>query len=440
MEAVILARIQFAALIGFHFLFPPTTFGLTLVMLVIESLYLATGREIYKTISQFLAKVLGLVFAVGVASGIVMEFSFGTNWGEYSKIVGNIFGPLLAAEGILAFFLESVFIGVILFGRNRVHKAVYWLSIVLVFLAAHMSGFWIIVANSWMQTPAGYTMENGRAVLTDFAAAVWNPSTIVRFVHTTVAGWLTGAFFTGAIAAYFLIKKRFADEARILFITSMSVVMLTGVVQLFTGHAHSVQVGKTQPAKMAAFEGLWESTDAAPLTLFGLPDEKNEKTHLAISLPRMLSFLIYGDFSTRVAGLKEFDKGKRPPVMLPFASYHIMIVIGMYLFAFALLTGLLMLLRKLTAYVWYLWAAMLSFIVPHIANQTGWIAAEVGRQPWVVYDVLLTKNAVSLNVPAWQIAASLIMIFGVELFLLGIFIIVLRNIIAKGMNTTTAGY
>ena len=219
MDAVLLARIQFGFTAGFHFLFPPTTFGLTFIIMILESLYLKTKEEIYKNISSFLIKILGAVFIMGVATGIVLEFAFGNNWSNYSRMVGDIFGAPLAAEGVFSFFLESVFIGILVFGRNRVSKKAYWLSSFLVFFASHLSGLWIIIANSWMQTPAGFKIEGGRAVLTDFFQAAFNPSTVVRYVHALLAGWITGAVLIAGIAAWYLLKSRHGEQARVLLKT-----------------------------------------------------------------------------------------------------------------------------------------------------------------------------------------------------------------------------
>nr|HPJ39969.1 cytochrome ubiquinol oxidase subunit I [Spirochaetota bacterium] len=294
MDAVLLSRIQFGVTAGFHFIFPPLTFGLTLIILIIETLSVKSGEEIYQKISSFLIKILGLVFVMGVATGIVLEFSFGTNWSTYSRMVGDIFGAPLAAEGIFAFFLESVFLGVLIFGRKKVSKRVFWLSAFLVFFASHLSGLWIIVANSWMQTPAGFekVIVDGtlqKIKLTDFTAALLNGSTVVRYIHVVFAGWITGSLFAAAIAAWYLIKKRHEDTARHILKVALIVFICSSLLQLGSGHAHSVQVAKTQPEKMAAFEALWNTTTGAPLAIFGIPVESEQKTYLEISIPKMLS-------------------------------------------------------------------------------------------------------------------------------------------------------
>ena len=345
MDAVLLARIQFGFTAGFHFLFPPTTFGLTFIIMILESLYLKTKEEIYKNISSFLIKILGAVFIMGVATGIVLEFAFGNNWSNYSRMVGDIFGAPLAAEGVLSFFLESVFIGILVFGRNRVSKKAYWLSSFLVFFASHLSGLWIIIANSWMQTPAGFKIEGGRAVLTDFFQAALNPSTVVRYVHALLAGWITGAVLIAGIAAWYLLKSRHTEQARVLLKIALIIFFTTSFLQLFSGHAHSIQVAETQPEKMAAFEALWETQEGAPFAVFGIPDGRKEVTYFSIKIPKFLSFLIHFDPDAEVKGLDEFPEDERPPVFLTFTSYHIMIWIGS-LFILISVVGIFLFARK----------------------------------------------------------------------------------------------
>ena len=440
MDVVLLSRIQFAVAAGFHFIFPPLTFGVTLVILVLETLFLKSGEEIYKTISSFLIKILGLIFVVGVATGIVLEFSFGTNWAQYSRLVGDIFGAPLAAEGIFAFFLESVFLGVLLFGRNRVSRRVYWLSAFLVFFGSHLSGFWIIIANSWMQTPAGFVMEGGRAVLTDFYAAVFNPSTVIRYLHTMLAGWITGTLFLAGIAAWYLLNKRHEAVSRIIMKISLVIFIFSALAQFVSGHSSAVQVTRTQPEKMAAFEALWNTVDGAPLSLIGIPVESEQKTYLEISIPKLLSLLAYFDPNARVLGLNEFKPDERPPVLLPYMSYHVMIALGS-LFALLAAVSALLLFRG-TAYTskWFLVSMIAAIPLPHLANEFGWIAAEVGRQPWAVYRVLRTADAVSVVVPAWQVLFSLIMFSLIYLLLFAVFVMILLKIIKKGPGAAAEGY
>jgi cytochrome d ubiquinol oxidase subunit I len=409
MDAVFLARLQFGLIAGFHFLFPPTTLGLSLIVVIVETLYQRTKNEAYKQLSVYLVKILGTVFVMGVATGIALEFAFGNNWAAYARTVGDIFGAPLAAEAVFSFFLESVFLGILVFGRNRVSPRTYRLSAFLVFFGAHLSGLWIIIANSWMQTPAGFRMEGGRAVLDNFWQAAFNPSTVVRYVHTILGGWITGALVAMAVAAWLLLKGRAVEKAVLLMKASLAVFAAAAVLQLGSGHAHSIQVTRTQPEKMAAFEALWETRDGAPFTVFGIPDETNERTLLAVRIPKMLSLLVHFDPNGRVLGLSEFPKDERPPVLLPFAGYHVMILLGLAFILMAAAGVRLLAKKKLAGSRGYLKLLLFAVPLPYLANETGWIAAEVGRQPWAVYKVLRTSEAVSAVVPAGNILFSVIL-------------------------------
>ncbi len=442
MDAVFLSRIQFALAAGFHFIFPPLTLGMGLLILINETLYIKTDKEIYKNISKFLVKIFALIFAIGVSTGIVLEFSFGTNWSNYSRIVGDIFGAPLAAEGILAFFLESVFIGVLLFGRDRVSKKMYWLSAFLVFFGSHLSGLWIIIANSWMQTPAGFIIEGGRAVLTDFFAAAVNYSTMQRFLHTIVGGWQSGALFLAGISSWYIIKKRDLDYARPMLKISLTLFIITSFLQFGTGHLHAVQVGKTQPVKMAAMEGLWDSKNGAPLSVAGFPVESEKKTYFEIGIPKLLSIMIYNDPDAKVQGLNEFPSELYPPIFIVFQIYHMMIGLGS-LFALISFIGLFLIYKKkLFETGWYLRVLLFTIPLPVIACELGWMTAEIGRQPWAVYNVLKTADAASVVVPAWQILLTIIMFTTIYTMLFILFIKFLTNMIKKGPEEIirTSGY
>jgi cytochrome d ubiquinol oxidase subunit I len=432
MEAVFLSRIQFALTAGFHFIFPPLTFGLGLIILIYETLFIRTDKEIYKTISHFLVKILALVFAVGVATGIVLEFSFGTNWSTYSRMVGDIFGAPLAAEGVFAFFLESVFIGVLLFGRNKVSKKFYWLAAFLVFFASHLSGLWIIIANSWMQTPAGYAIEGGRAVLTDFFAAAKNYSTAQRYTHTVIAGWMTGSLFVAGISAWYLLKRRDMEYAKNMIKVSLIIFIFSTILQFYAGHNHAVQVAKTQPIKMAAIEGLWDTTEGAGLLLFGFPDESKKTTHMEIRIPKLLSLILFADSNAKVQGLNDFPADLHPPLCLTSQSYRVMIMLGGFFLLISLIAIILFARKRLYDTDWFLKILLFSIPLPLIANEMGWMAAEVGRQPWVVYNVLKTADAASVVVPAWQILATIIMFSILYLILLVFFIKFIVKLVKKG--------
>jgi len=439
MDAVFLARLQFGLTAGFHFLFPPTTLGLSLLIVIIETLYARTKNEVYKRLSVYLVKVLGTVFIMGVATGIALEFAFGNNWAAYSRTVGDIFGAPLAAEVVFSFFLESVFLGILVFGRNRVSPKTYRLSAFLVFFGAHLSGLWIIIANSWMQTPAGFRMEGGRAVLDSFWKAVFNPSTVIRFVHTILGGWITGSLVAMAIAAWLLLKGRSGAAAAALMKTSLAVFATAAILQLGSGHAHSMQVTKTQPEKMAAFEALWETMDGAPFTVFGIPDEKNERVLLAVRIPKMLSMLVDLDPGGRVLGLNEFPKDERPPVFLPFAGYHLMILFGLLFILMGVSGVWLQARKKLGTSRRYLKLLLFAVPLPYLANETGWIAAEVGRQPWAVHGILRTSDAVSAVVPAGNILFSVILFAAVYALIGAAGLTIILRTIRGGPDEDAAG-
>jgi cytochrome bd ubiquinol oxidase subunit I len=433
MDAVLLARLQFAMTVGFHFLFPAMTLGTSLVILISETLHLAKKDEIYRKITDFCARLLGLIFVVGVATGVTMEFSFGTNWSNYSRIVGDVFGPLLAAEGVIAFFLESVFLGVLLFARKRVSPKLYWLSAFLVFLGAHLSAFWIIVANSWMQTPAGYQItQTGRIVLSSFYDAVFNPSTMPRFLHTVMASWMTGAVMIAGISGYYVRMSQHGETGKRMLKIGIVLFAITPLLQLGLGHLHAIQVIELQPVKIAAIEGQYETVRGAPLYVFGWVDEKNEKTY-GLYIPNFLSFLYNFDFNSEIRGLRAFPREHWPPVNLTFQAYHIMVGVGMLAIALGLLGVWLLWIGKLYTTKWYL--GLLPFLIPlpHLANEAGWIAAEVGRQPWIIQDIMKTANAASVVVSASDILISLVMFTVIYVLLFAVFTLIFVKIVRQGL-------
>jgi cytochrome d ubiquinol oxidase subunit I len=433
MDALLLARIQFALTVGFHFLFPAMTLGTALIILISESIYLVNGDETFRRITDFMARLLGAIFVVGAATGIVMEFSFGTNWSGYSRMVGDVFGPLLAAEGVIAFFLESVFIGVLLFGRGRVSKGVYWTSAFLVFLGGHLSAFWIVVANSWMQTPAGFMITpEGKLYLTSFTEAVFNASTLPRFLHTVLASWITCGVMGAGIAAYWLLTKRHIETAKKLMKISMILFLITPILQLGTGHLHARQVIDTQPSKAASLEGHFDSSMAGvPLYIVGWVDEQNDKTY-GIAIPGLLSFLNDWSFTSKMTGLNDIPRDERPPVNFVFQTYHIMVGIGMLLIGLGLVGGILLATGRLYTARWYLMILPFLIPLPHIAHETGWMSAELGRQPWAVYHVLRTADAASVVVPAGSIVFSLIMFSLIYTLLFTVFVSIIVRLVRTG--------
>ena len=432
MSALLLARIQFALTVGFHFLFPAMTLGVTLVILISETAYLIKKEERYRRITDFLARLLGLIFVIGAATGLTMEFSFGTNWSNYARAVGDIFGPLLAAEGVIAFFLESVFVGVLIFGRNRVSPRMYWLSALLVFIGGHLSAFWIIVANSWMQTPAGYTVDAaGRIALTSFADAVFNPSMPVRFIHTVLAAWMTGAVMVAGIAGYYVRKGLHGQTARTMLKIAIILFALTPVLQLGAGHMHAVEVINMQPEKAAALEGHFVTSRGVPLYAVGWVDTAGETTY-GIYVPKLLSFLYNFDFDSEIKGLRDFPKAHWPPVNLVFQAYHVMVGIGMLAIALGLLGAFLLVTGRLYRTRWYLFVLPFLIPLPHLAHETGWMTAEIGRQPWIIYGLMKTADAASVVVSAGNVLFSLVMFSLIYLLLFVMFVMLCVKLVKQG--------
>jgi cytochrome d ubiquinol oxidase subunit I len=429
MDPIFLARLQFALTIGFHFLFPPISIGLGWMLVIVETLGWRTKNDIYVRMGRFFAKLLALTFAMGVATGIVMEFQFGTNWARYSTFVGDIFGAPLAAEGVFAFFLESGFLGLYLFGRERVSKGVHWFSALMVAVGATISAFWILVANSWQQTPAGFDIVGGRAVLTSFVDAVFNPSMGVRFYHTMAAALVTGAFFMAGVSAWQMLRGKGGDVAPKALRLSILFGLVFSILSAFpTGHEHAKQVARDQPEKFAAIEGLYETQTSAPLVLFGVHHDGTPPTLKAtIEIPSLLSWMAFGDVNAQVKGIQDFPPDQIPPLWITFVSFHNMVLLGMLFLAVTGL-GLLLLWRgRLDTARWYQWLVVVVSPLPLAACQFGWVAAEVGRQPWAVYKVLRTSDSVSVSVGAPEILFSIILFSSIYLLLGGLYLFLLAR-------------
>ncbi len=426
MDVEILARIQFAFTIAFHYISPPLSIGIGLLLVIFEGLYLKTGDKDYEILTRFWLKIFAITFGIGVATGIIMEFEFGTNWSVYSKYVGDIFGSALAAEGLFAFGLESTFLGILLFGWNRVSPKVHFISTVGVFFGSMFSAVWIVVANSWQQTPAGYHIVgeglNARAEVTDFWAMVFNPSSVDRIIHTWQGAILSGAFLVLSVHAYYIYKGRFIEVSKRAFKIALVVATIFSLTQLLSGHSSADGVAVNQPAKLAAMEGHFEKSAPADLYLLGFVDkDKQEVTGIAI--PGGLSFLVHQDFKAPITGLNSFPIEDRPSqINAVFQFYHIMIAIGMTLIGLSLFGLFLWWRGKLFNYKWLLGVFVFSSILPQIGNQVGWFAAEMGRQPWVVYGLLRTSEAFSQEVSSNQILFSLILFFVVYTILFLLFI------------------
>ena len=435
LDALWLSRLQFALTVGFHFLFPPLTIGLAWLLVLVEWRGWRRGDEDYIRAGRFFGKILGLTFVLGVATGVVMEFQFGTNWAEYAKYVGDIFGAPLAAEGVFAFFLESAFLGLYLFGRDRVSKGTHWFACLMVAVGATISAFWIIVANSWQQTPAGYEIRHGRAELTDFAAAMFNPSTADRFFHTFIACLIAGAFLMAGISAYLILKHRAAEVARKTLKISLIFGLIVSVLALFpTGHHHAQQVARTQPEKFAAMEGLIDGQTRAPLTIFGLPAEEPPRLSLKMGIPGVLSLMAFGDADAYVPGIVDLREQGRPtpPFVITFVCFHTMVGLGTLFIALTALGVFLLYRKRLFETRWYLRLLLWTIPLPLIACEVGWIVAEVGRQPWVVYRILKTEEAYSANVTGGEVLFSIIM-FGLIYLMLGVlYVFILARNVKRG--------
>jgi cytochrome d ubiquinol oxidase subunit I len=436
MDVELLSRIQFAFTISFHYIYPPLSIGIGLIMVMMEGAYLRTHNKMYEQLARFWTKIFAITFGLGVATGIVMEFEFGTNWAVYSRFVGDIFGSALAAEGIFAFALESGFLGVLLFGWNRVTPKVHFISTVGVWLGSMFSAVWIVVANSWQQTPTGYHIVGEglqtRAEITDFWAMVFNPSSVDRILHVWIGAMIAGAFLVMSVHAWYLLKGRFVVLSKKAFVIALSVAAIASVLQLVTGHGSANGVAVNQPAKLAAFEGHYNSANQADLYIFGWVDHQNQKVY-GPYVPGGLSFLLHNNFDTKVPGLNDFPKDEIPTqVNAIFQFYHLMVAFGLYFIGISLFGIFLWWRGKLFDYKWLLRIFVLSVILPQLANQFGWFSAEMGRQPWVVYGLLRTSDAFSAVVTANQVLFSLIMFTLIYALLFVLFLYLLDKKIKAG--------
>ncbi|SFI65972.1 cytochrome ubiquinol oxidase subunit I [Planctomicrobium piriforme] len=444
MDVLLLSRLQFALTIMFHYLFPPLTIGMGFVLVFLEAQYLRTKDPIYHTAARFWTRIFGLNFALGVVTGIVMEFEFGTNWAVYSRYVGDVFGSALAAEGIFAFFLESGFLSLLLFGWDRISPAMHFFATLMVCIGGIFSSVWIVVANSWQQTPAGHVIRdhviNGqvfqRAEIVDFWALVFNPSSVNRLVHVWLGSIILGAFFVMSISAWYLLKGRHLEFARRSFAGALLFGTFGSVAQLGSGHFQADGVVHHQPAKLAALEGLYKSEKGAPMYIFGWPDDASQTVKYGLAMPGMLSFVAHGDMNAEVKGLDELEKDwGRPPVWITFQSYHLMVGIGMIFLGATLVSCFFYWRGTLFEQRWLLWFYVFAVALAFIANEAGWVAAETGRQPWIVYPSMIngrihgglrTSDALSEAVRAEQVLGSIIF-FGVVYSLLGVLWIMLLH-------------
>ncbi len=425
LDTILLARIQFAFTISFHIIFPAFTIGLASFLLVIEALWLKTGKAIYQEIYRMWVKVFAVAFGMGVVSGVVMSYQFGTNWSYFSDVTGNVLGPLLGYEVLTAFFLEASFLGIMLFGWGRVSKKMHFISTLIVAIGTLISAFWILSANSWMQTPQGFEIGvDGLFYPTSWKEIIFNPSFGYRFIHMVTAAYLTTAFVVSAVAAYYFLKQKYQTHAKVMFTMAMLMALLVAPAQLIIGDLHGLNTLKYQPAKVAAMEGIWENEQSAGLRLFAIPDQVNQTNHYEVQIPGLASLILKHDWDAEIRGLKSWPVDEQPPVAIVFWSFRIMVAIGMAM----ILTGIMALILyfRNTLYQnkrFHQWCVLMG-PSGFIAILSGWFVTEVGRQPYSVYGVLKTTDSVS-PVITEQVAISLLLFIVVYsiLFTTGIYYI-----------------
>lgn len=443
MDPELLSRIQFAFTTSFHFIFPPISMGLGLMLIAMGVIYLRTKDPKWRQLSFFWVKIYGIVFAMGVATGFVQEFEFGMNWADYSRFVGNVFGSLLAAEGVFAFFLEGGFLGLMLFGGNRLGPRMWLFSIFMVVFGAHFSALWILMANSWMQTPQGYAIATdpapARAVMTSFWDVVFTPSFIPRLLHVWDAAWTVGSALMLSVSAWYVLRKRHIELARANLKLALPFFIFFAVANLFLfGPNMAIEVTSQQPLKLASMEGLWNSTSCAPLFLVGWVDAATQST-TGISIPCLLSFLAYQNLDATVQGINSFAPDPTPPINLLFQVYHFMFGMAPILAGIGVLAGIWYTWkRRIYQSRFVLWLLVLSVFIGEMAITAGWWTAEIGRQPWVVYNVLLTADGVSPVLSGLDVAISLGGFIGMYALLFVLFLFLLNRKIQAGPDPLEA--
>ncbi len=406
----ILSRVQFAFVVAFHILFPSFTIGLASFLMFLEAMWMKTKKDIYMEVYRFLLKIFTVTFGLGVVTGVVMSYQFGTNWAGFMAKVSNVLGPLLGYEVLVAFFLEATFLGIMIFGWKKVSPKVHFFSTCMVAIGTAVSAFWILSANSWMHTPAGYVIKDGIFHPADWMKIIFNPSFWPRFTHMMLAAYITTAFVVNGIAAYFLIKNKFVEHAKVIMKMSMGILIVLVPLQIFVGDHHGLNTLQHQPQKIAAIEGIWETEKGAPLTVIGWPDEKEMKTHFAIEIPKLASIILTHSMDGKVRGLKSWPKDERPPVALVFFSFRVMVMIGFMMLGTILLGVYLMWRKKIFSCMLFQKLCLFMSPMGFVAVLAGWIVTEVGRQPYIVYGLLRTSDTLSaVNAP--QVLFSLLLFF-----------------------------
>ncbi len=442
LDPLLLSRIQFALHIGFHYIFPPMTIGVSLFLVILEGMFLITKNKIYETLTRFWVKIFGLIFALGVATGIVNVFAFGTNWAEFSHFVGDVFGALLGAEGVFAFTMEAGFLGILLFGWDRVGPKMHFFSTCMVAFGAHFSATWIVFANSWMQTPSGYQIVgeglDKHCVLTEFWKAVFNPSSLTRLGHVLLGCWLTGAFLVLSVAAYYILKKRHLDYGRKLIKIALIVGGVCILLQTWSADSSGRAAATYQPAKLAGLEGVYKTEAYSPFYLFGWSSAKNKKTY-GVKIPGLLSLLVHHKLSEPVIGLDQIPEEDWPVVTPMFQTYRWMIYMWGWMLIMLVWAWIQNYRKKLEKSKWLLRILMFTVLAPLSANIVGWFSAELGRQPWIVYGLMRTRDGLSQSISGGQVLGSLIMFVFIFALLLVLFLFLLNQKIQHGPEDKELG-
>ncbi len=435
LDPVLLARIQFAFTVSFHIIFPAISIGLSSFLAVIEWRWLNTDKKIFQDIYKFWVKIFAVTFGMGVVSGVVLSYQFGTNWSIFSDKTSNVLGPLLGFEVLTAFFLESSFLGIMLFGWGRVSKKMHFVATSIVAIGTVISAFWILSANSWMQTPQGFMIaQDGRLLPTNWMEIIFNPSFPYRFIHMIIGAYLTTAFVIGGVGAFYLLKNKFIPQARIMLGMATIMAIFVAPIQLLVGHMHGENTMLHQPVKVAAMEGNWDKRQNAPLFLFGFPNQEKEKTDYGITIPGGASWVLTGDLNGKIPALKDFPKEERPPVVWVFWSFRVMVGLGLLMIGIGIMSCIEFfrenLFRKKWLHIW--WVSMIPS--GFVAILAGWFVTEIGRQPWTVYGVLKTVHSVSPAITGPQVAWSLMAFVVMYTFIFGAAIYYIIKLIAKGFN------
>ncbi len=441
MDALLIHRLHFAFTVTFHYLFPQLTMGLALLIVVLKTVAIVRNDEHYAQAARFWAKIFGINFVLGVVTGIPMEFQFGTNWSHFARLTGGVIGQPLAMEGVFSFFLESAFLGLFLFGEKRLTRWQHWGSALMVFIGSWISGFFIIVTDAWMQHPVAYRMmPNGGFEVTSFWKLLLNPWGLLQYAHNMCGAVVTGAFVMSAVGAFYLLEKRFEDYGRIFVKTGVTAGLLACVAMIFpTGDLHGRYVARHQPVSMAAMEGLFHSEKGAGLALMGQPNEQTQSIDNPLVVNKVLSFLIYGTTGAEVQGLDKFPRDQWPTTLpLLYYAYHIMAGLGTYFALLMVAAGIQLWRKKLYTTRWLLWPLLLSFPLPYVANTAGWMTAEIGRQPWVVYGLMRTSDGFSKYVSASNGLFTLLGFLGLYSVLSILFVVLVYREIHHGPHAATA--